>query len=43
MMGDNRVSTVVHGAPIKVINNVNDRQRVGIVLWYLLVCQKSEM
>jgi len=42
-MGDNWVSKAVHGAPVKVINIVNDRQRVGIVLWYLLDCQKSEM
>ena len=32
VMGDNRVSKLFAGAPIKLINNVNDRQGKGYAL-----------
>ena len=37
-MGDNRVSKLFAGAPIKLINNFNDRQGVCIAPRYLLDC-----
>ena len=37
-MGDNRVPQLFAGAPIKLINNFNDRQGVCIAPRYLLDC-----